>query len=171
MANLPEEISWPPDIYQLEESDRAKAGSGAVMNVQATQLANRTRYLKYQFDTHIISNFEEQFLISQDERTETFNTQLLNQLSAFISQFNQQAQEFDAQLTSQESRYEIVLQQAGKTVLGRYEDGPWTLTSYNQLVSYGGTFWKLAASVVIGAAIQQLARLAQPGMLLTGLTL
>ncbi|HII0415939.1 TPA: hypothetical protein ACYX8Z_005225 [Klebsiella pneumoniae] len=73
------------------------------------------------------------------------------QLAAFISQFNQQAQEFDAQLASQESRYESVLQQAGKTVLGRYEDGPWTLTSYNQLVSYGGTFWKLAASVVIGA--------------------
>ncbi|HHO7036701.1 TPA: hypothetical protein ACRVSW_005661, partial [Klebsiella pneumoniae] len=57
----------------------------------------------------------------------------------------------DAQLASQESRYESVLQQAGKTVLGRYEDGPWTLTSYNQLVSYGGTFWKLAASVAIGS--------------------
>ncbi|HBR0448699.1 TPA: hypothetical protein L9G84_006020, partial [Klebsiella pneumoniae] len=73
------------------------------------------------------------------------------QQAAFISQFNQQAQKFDAQLASQESRYESVLQQAGKTVLGRYEDGPWTLTSYNQLVSYGGTFWKLAASVAIGS--------------------
>ncbi|MEA4354281.1 hypothetical protein VBR48_25875, partial [Klebsiella pneumoniae] len=73
------------------------------------------------------------------------------QLAAFISQFNQQAQEFDAQISSQTSRYEAVLQEAGRTVLGRYEDGPWTLTSYNQLVSYGGTFWKLAASVVIGA--------------------
>ncbi|TYD52393.1 hypothetical protein, partial [Klebsiella pneumoniae] len=40
--------------------------------------------------------------------------------------------------------------EAGRTVLGRYEDGPWTLTNYNQLISYGGTFWKLAASVVIG---------------------
>ncbi|HHK9964311.1 TPA: hypothetical protein ACQZKM_001948, partial [Klebsiella pneumoniae] len=79
-----------------------------------------------------------------------FESQMTTQQSSFISQFNQQAQEFDAQLTSQESRYEAVLQQAGKTVLGRYEDGPWTLTSYNQLVSYGGTFWKLAASVAIG---------------------
>ncbi|MEA4685611.1 hypothetical protein VBQ50_18810 [Klebsiella pneumoniae] len=72
------------------------------------------------------------------------------QLAAFISQFNQQAQEFDAQISSQTSRYEAVLQEAGRTVLGRYEDGPWTLTNYNQLISYGGTFWKLAASVVIG---------------------
>ncbi|EMC1559677.1 hypothetical protein TZS66_002992 [Klebsiella pneumoniae] len=80
-----------------------------------------------------------------------FESQMTTQQFSFISQLNQQAQEFDAQLASQESRYESVLQQAGKTVLGRYEDGPWTLTSYNQLVSYGGTFWKLAASVVIGA--------------------
>ncbi|MEH2760759.1 hypothetical protein QE246_27595, partial [Klebsiella pneumoniae] len=67
-----------------------------------------------------------------------FRDQLGKQRSDFIYQYNQQAQEFDAQLASQESRYESVLQQAGKTVLGRYEDGPWTLTSYNQLVSYGG---------------------------------
>ncbi|MDD1897379.1 hypothetical protein [Klebsiella pneumoniae] len=73
------------------------------------------------------------------------------QLAAFIAQFNQQAQEFDAQMSSQAARYEAVLQEAGRTVLGRYEDGPWTLTSYNQLISYGGTFWKLAASVVIGS--------------------
>ncbi|OVF69787.1 hypothetical protein B8049_03570, partial [Klebsiella pneumoniae] len=80
-----------------------------------------------------------------------FESQMTTQQFSFISQLNQQEHEFDAQLASQESRYESVLQQAGKTVLGRYEDGPWTLTSYNQLVSYGGTFWKLAASVVIGA--------------------
>lgn len=85
------------------------------------------------------------------EQATEFESQMTDQQSSFISQFNQQAQEFDAQLASQESRYESVLQQAGKTVLGRYEDGPWTLTSYNQLVSYAGTFWKLAASVVIGS--------------------
>lgn len=80
-----------------------------------------------------------------------FESQMTTQQSSFISQLNQQAQKFDAQISSQASRYEAVLQEAGKTVLGRYEDGPWTLTSYNQLVSYGGTFWKLAASVVIGS--------------------
>ncbi|OVX43560.1 hypothetical protein BME29_02645, partial [Klebsiella pneumoniae] len=81
----------------------------------------------------------------------SFEVMRAAQQAAFISQFNQQAQKFDAQISSQASRYEAVLQEAGKTVLGRYEDGPWTLTSYNQLVSYGGTFWKLAASVVIGS--------------------
>ncbi|EMF4896488.1 hypothetical protein ACM0N9_005106, partial [Klebsiella pneumoniae] len=91
------------------------------------------------------------FETSQQERSENFEEFINLKESEFISQFNQQAQEFDSQLTSQESRYEIVLQQAGKTVLGRYEDGPWTLTSYNQLISYGGTFWKLAASVAIGS--------------------
>ncbi|MER3681609.1 hypothetical protein J8864_28350, partial [Klebsiella pneumoniae] len=91
------------------------------------------------------------FETSQQERSEIFEEFINLKESEFISQFNQQAQEFDSQLTSQESRYEIVLQQAGKTVLGRYEDGPWTLTSYNQLISYGGTFWKLAASVAIGS--------------------
>ncbi|HCL5702984.1 TPA: hypothetical protein N2N57_004267, partial [Klebsiella pneumoniae] len=94
---------------------------------------------------------ESKFNIDQLIRSNDFDKFLENKNSIFISQFNQQAQEFDTQLTSQESRYEAVLQQAGKTVLGRYEDGPWTLTSYNQLVSYGGTFWKLAASVAIGS--------------------
>ncbi|UMV11905.1 hypothetical protein HZT01_04710 [Klebsiella pneumoniae] len=103
-----------------------------------------------EFETQMTSQ-QESFESAQTERDTDFSEFLDTRNSAFISQFNQQAQEFDAQLASQESRYESVLQQAGKTVLGRYEDGPRTLTSYNQLVSYGGTFWKLAASVVIGA--------------------
>ncbi|HBY7487008.1 TPA: hypothetical protein MI658_05885 [Klebsiella pneumoniae] len=103
-----------------------------------------------EFETQMTSQ-QESFESAQTERDTDFSEFLDTRNSAFISQFNQQAQEFDAQLASQESRYESVLQQAGKTVLGRYQDGPWTLTSYNQLVSYGGTFWKLAASVDIGA--------------------
>ncbi|HBR6064529.1 TPA: hypothetical protein L9023_001492, partial [Klebsiella pneumoniae] len=94
---------------------------------------------------------ESAFNTDQLGRSNAFETFIDQKKSIFISQLNQQAQEFDAQLASQESRYESVLQQAGKTVLGRYQDGPWTLTSYNQLVSYGGTFWKLAASVAIGS--------------------
>ncbi|WP_437890148.1 hypothetical protein [Phytobacter sp. V91] len=46
MATLPETPSWESGIHQLEEADRAKAGAGGVLNVQATQLANRTRYLR-----------------------------------------------------------------------------------------------------------------------------
>lgn len=46
MPNLPETPAWEPVIHQLEESDRAKAGPGGVLNIQANQLANRTRWLR-----------------------------------------------------------------------------------------------------------------------------
>ncbi|HDK6892265.1 TPA: hypothetical protein MXD49_004954 [Klebsiella variicola] len=46
MSNLPEQVSWESGIHQLEEADRAKAGPGGVLNIQANQLANRTRWLR-----------------------------------------------------------------------------------------------------------------------------
>ncbi|WP_342320113.1 hypothetical protein [Klebsiella pneumoniae] len=46
MSNLPEQASWESGIHQLEEADRAKAGPGGVLNIQANQLANRTRWLR-----------------------------------------------------------------------------------------------------------------------------
>ncbi|MGX8812533.1 hypothetical protein ACWWJ3_24625, partial [Klebsiella pneumoniae] len=46
MASLPETSAWESGIHQLEESDRAKAGPGGILNLQASQLASRTRYLK-----------------------------------------------------------------------------------------------------------------------------
>ncbi|MCJ4905667.1 hypothetical protein LNU07_03425 [Klebsiella quasipneumoniae] len=46
MSNLPETPSWESGIHQLEEADRAKAGPGGVLNIQATQLANRTQWLR-----------------------------------------------------------------------------------------------------------------------------
>ncbi|HIE9527093.1 TPA: hypothetical protein ACXRYU_002867 [Klebsiella variicola subsp. variicola] len=51
MSNLPEQPAWESGIHQLEESDRAKAGPGGILNLQAGQLANRTRYLKTELDT------------------------------------------------------------------------------------------------------------------------
>ncbi|MDU0907678.1 MAG: hypothetical protein E7A99_13565, partial [Klebsiella pneumoniae] len=117
-----------------------------ILNSDALEVESRTGEMKPTW-----KGINEMFYSSQQDRSDAFEEFINLKESAFITQFNQQAQEFDAQLTSQESRYESVLQQAGKTVLGRYEDGPWTLTSYNQLVSYGGTFWKLAASVAIGS--------------------
>lgn len=50
MSNLPEQPAWESGIHQLEESDRAKAGPGGILNLQAGQLANRTRYLKTELD-------------------------------------------------------------------------------------------------------------------------
>lgn len=52
MANLSETPSWESGILQLEEADRAKAGAGGVLNIPASQLANRTRYLKGQLEAY-----------------------------------------------------------------------------------------------------------------------
>ncbi|HHN8588212.1 TPA: hypothetical protein ACRR1L_004478, partial [Klebsiella quasipneumoniae] len=46
MASLEENSAWESGIYQLEETDRAQAGAGGVLNIQARQLANRTRFLR-----------------------------------------------------------------------------------------------------------------------------
>lgn len=52
MANLSETPSWESGVLQLEEADRAKAGAGGVLNIPASQLANRTRYLKEQLEAY-----------------------------------------------------------------------------------------------------------------------
>ncbi|EOE4354485.1 hypothetical protein ACKEI6_000424 [Klebsiella pneumoniae] len=52
MSNLPESPAWESGIHQLEETDRAKAGPGGVLNIQATQLANRTQYLRSELDAY-----------------------------------------------------------------------------------------------------------------------
>lgn len=57
MSNLPEQPAWESGIHQLEESDRAKAGPGGVLNIPPTQLANRTRWLKSQLES--ISDYRE----------------------------------------------------------------------------------------------------------------
>ena len=46
MANLSEETKWENGIYQLEIDDPLQGGADGIDNVQAKQLANRTRYLK-----------------------------------------------------------------------------------------------------------------------------
>lgn len=46
MANLPEQPQWEDGIYQLETSDPVLAGPDGIDNRQATQLGNRTAYLK-----------------------------------------------------------------------------------------------------------------------------
>ncbi len=48
--NLTEAAQWEDGIYQLEESDPVMGGPDGIDNVQAKQLANRTRYLKAQVE-------------------------------------------------------------------------------------------------------------------------
>ncbi|WP_460418861.1 gp53-like domain-containing protein [Pseudomonas sp. microsymbiont 2] len=46
MADLPESDEWVPGIYQLETSDPVLGGPDGIDNRQATQLGNRTRWLR-----------------------------------------------------------------------------------------------------------------------------
>ncbi|KVN24455.1 hypothetical protein WJ63_19030 [Burkholderia pyrrocinia] len=50
MTNLVEFDKWEDGIYQLETSDPVQGGPEGVDNLQAKQLANRTRYLKKQIE-------------------------------------------------------------------------------------------------------------------------
>ncbi|WP_025132375.1 hypothetical protein [Pseudomonas sp. PH1b] len=51
MADLPEIAEWTAGIYQLETSDPVLAGPDGIDNLQAKQLANRTRWLKDKTDS------------------------------------------------------------------------------------------------------------------------
>lgn len=66
MSNLPEQPAWESGIHQLEELDRAKAGAGGILNLQATQLANRTSWLKAAIES--ASDYREYtfFITSED---------------------------------------------------------------------------------------------------------
>lgn len=46
MANLPESATYPGGIYQIETTDPVVGGPDGISNVQAKQLASRTKYLK-----------------------------------------------------------------------------------------------------------------------------
>ncbi|WP_447886359.1 hypothetical protein [Serratia fonticola] len=46
MADLPETPGWEASIKQLEQDDMAEGGANGIANLQATQLANRTQFLK-----------------------------------------------------------------------------------------------------------------------------
>lgn len=48
MADLPETDDWTPGVYQLETSDPVLGGPDGIDNLQAKQLANRTRWLRNQ---------------------------------------------------------------------------------------------------------------------------
>ena len=44
--NISEVIKWDDHIYQIARNDKVEGGLGGVANIQAKQLANRTRWLK-----------------------------------------------------------------------------------------------------------------------------
>ncbi len=46
MANLPEQNTYPAGVYQIEMTDPVVGGVDGISNIQARQLASRTRWLK-----------------------------------------------------------------------------------------------------------------------------
>lgn len=50
MANLSEQENYTPGIYQIEQSDPVVGGPDGISNLQAKQLASRTRWLKAQLE-------------------------------------------------------------------------------------------------------------------------
>jgi len=51
MGKITEQQQWEEDIYLIEKQDKVLGGELGVINIQAKQLANRTKYLKGQVDT------------------------------------------------------------------------------------------------------------------------
>ena len=50
MGKITEQQQWEEDIYLIEKQDKVLGGELGVINTQAKQLANRTKYLKGQVD-------------------------------------------------------------------------------------------------------------------------
>ncbi len=50
MGKITEQQQWEEDIYLIEKQDKVLGGELGVINIQAKQLANRTKYLKGQVD-------------------------------------------------------------------------------------------------------------------------
>ena len=50
MGKITEQQQWEDDVYLIEKQDKVLGGELGVINVQAKQLANRTKYLKGQVD-------------------------------------------------------------------------------------------------------------------------
>lgn len=50
MSNINENAKWEDSIHQIQRGERVEGGRGGVANIQASQLANRTLYLKEAVD-------------------------------------------------------------------------------------------------------------------------
>lgn len=76
MANLPEQAQWEDGIYQLETSDPVLAGPDGIDNRQATQLGNRTAFLKKK-----VEDINE-VLVQQAEEANPFDQYMLREAVA-----------------------------------------------------------------------------------------
>lgn len=76
-----------------------------------------------------------QFQAAQTQRDSDFNEQMTQQADDWLNQFNQQNEDFQQFLLN-----------SGYQFIGDYENGPYTITSLNQVVRYQGELWRLNAT-------------------------
>lgn len=83
MADLIELSQWEPGIYQLETDDPVLGGADGIDNLQAKQLANRTKYLKEQVELRLTQPQVEALIAALvDSSPATLDT--LNELAAAL---------------------------------------------------------------------------------------
>ena len=78
MADLPELNEWAAGIYQLETSDPVLGGPEGIDNLQARQLASRTKWLKDQLaKTEALATDRGREVAVERERVADLTAQLL----------------------------------------------------------------------------------------------
>lgn len=66
MTDISEKSRWQESIYQIKRGDVVSGGKNGIANIQASQLADRTRYLKENMDS-IRDGRESTFYISEND--------------------------------------------------------------------------------------------------------
>jgi hypothetical protein len=86
---------------------------------------------------------------SADYYTDRFSAQRLTNTgrnNQFQSQMQQQADDWVTQFNQQESDFQQFLLNSGYQFLGDYENGPYTISTRNQIVRYQNELWRLNAA-------------------------
>lgn len=95
------------------------------------------------------SKIDEEVNGSADYYTDRFGVQRLTNTgrnNLFQGQMTQQANDWLSQLNQQESDFQQFLLNSGYEFIGDYENGPYVITSRNQIIRYQNEFWRLNAS-------------------------
>jgi hypothetical protein len=84
MANISEEANYAPTIYEIATTDPVGGGTNAVVNVQARQLANRTKWLKAIADEVVAARGNYANLLARLEALIPLDVESQNALSGAI---------------------------------------------------------------------------------------
>jgi len=77
----------------------------------------------------------------------SFNNQMAGQNNLFLVAEEVRERLISAAIDAQISRINDAVKNSGYKALGQYENGPYTVTDYNQGIVYDGDFWKISPSV------------------------